>query len=528
MQTSTSTVAGAESTGAPPDDIIARVEQIVAQTRQLYLEDDLPWVVGYSGGKDSTATLQLVWLALLGLPEERRTKSVHVISTDTLVENPIVARWVERSLDAMNVASHNGNMRLHAHRLTPELRDRFWVNLIGKGYPAPRPKFRWCTSRLKISASNKFIRDVADSHGEAILVLGSRSGESGVRKRVMENYAGSTRSLLSRNGDPSLDRVWVYTPIADWSSDDVWEFLVTVENPWGYSNRALLEIYRGATPDAECPLVVDSSTPSCGDSRFGCFVCTLVDKDKSMQAMIQNDEEKRWMIPLADFRNTYLDVKEDRKHRDFRRMDGSLTVFQSSKGPPTLVHGPYKQRYRETLLRALLQAQVTVQTEARQSGKADLESFELIGLEELEEIRKIWIKQKHEIEDRLPRIYEEATGLPYPRPGTDDNRIFSSEEVELLRSIAHAPDDADELHFQLLRELLHVEQSYRTASRRAGIYEAFDKALERGAFTREDEALAFALLQHGSTTPEMRSLADFGEQDELDLGARADQSGDRP
>lgn len=355
-------------------------------------------------------------------------------------------------------------------------------------------------------------------------MLGSRSQESEARKRVMDGYSGSTRALLSRNGDASLDRVWVYTPIASWSSDDVWEFLVTVDNPWGYSNRALLDIYRGATPDAECPLVVDSSTPSCGDSRFGCFVCTLVDKDKSMQAMIQNDEEKRWMLPLADFRNNFLDIKEDRKHRDFRRMDGSLTPFKNSKGEVSLVHGPYKQTYRETLLKEVLEAQVKVQSEARQSGKADLETFELISLEELEEIRKIWVMQKHEIEDRVPRIYEKATGKPYPYAGTDDNRIFAPEDVELLRSVAAAPEDADELHFQLLRELLHVEQTYRTASRRVGIYDAFERALERGAFTREDEALEFALLRSGRTaqTPQ---LVDSPAEQELSLGLNEDVTG---
>ena len=62
-------------------------------------------------------------------------------------------------------------------------------------------------------------------------------------------------------------------------------------------------MYQGASPDGECPLVVDASTPSCGDSRFGCWVCTLVDKDKSMSAMIQNDEEKEWMLPLLELRN---------------------------------------------------------------------------------------------------------------------------------------------------------------------------------------------------------------------------------
>ena len=476
-------------------DIETDVPRIQDLIRRLYKEDDLPWVVGYSGGKDSTATLQLVWGALQSLPREERTKPVHVISTDTLVENPVVAGWVEISLSTMSAAATAQDLPIQPHRLTPKLEDRFWVNLIGKGYPAPRPKFRWCTSRLKISASNRFIRDVADEHGEAILVLGSRSQESAARKRVLENYEGSTREFLSRNGDAKLDRVWVFTPISHWSNDDVWEFLVTHDNPWGYSNQDLFKMYRGATPDAECPLVVDTSTPSCGDSRFGCFVCTLVDKDKSMEAMIQNDDEKRWMAPLSDFRNNFLDIKEDWEKREFRRINGTFTLQPLANGKHRLVHGPYKQDYRERLLEGLLLAQTRVRTLAAEAGRPELAQFALIGLDELEEIRRIWVREKHEIEDSLPMIYERAAGEIYPGQGRDENLLFSPEDLLLLREVAGSDGDQEQLHYKLLRELIHVEQGYRTSARRAGIFEALDKALERGAFDSEEEATAYVLAR---------------------------------
>ena len=145
----------------------------------------MPWVVGYSGGKDSTAVLQIVWRALAGLEPEQRTKPVHVISTDTLVENPVVAAWVTHSLDVMAAAAEAQGLPLTPHRLTPTVTDTFWVNLIGRGYPAPRPKFRWCTERLKIKPSNSFIREMVRSHGEAILVLGTRKAESSGRHARM-------------------------------------------------------------------------------------------------------------------------------------------------------------------------------------------------------------------------------------------------------------------------------------------------------------------------------------------------------
>jgi DNA sulfur modification protein DndC len=149
------------------------IQHLAEEVRELYLGDEVPWVIGYSGGKDSSAVLQLVWNALRELPDERRKKLVHVISTDTLVEQPLVAAWVDNSLARMKVAAAEQGLPIVPHKLTPEVEDSFWVNLIGKGYPAPRQKFRWCTERLKIRPSNKFIRDVVRQNGEAILLLNS-------------------------------------------------------------------------------------------------------------------------------------------------------------------------------------------------------------------------------------------------------------------------------------------------------------------------------------------------------------------
>lgn len=483
-----------------------RIERVISQIQALYLEDELPWVIGYSGGKDSTAVLQLVWTALAKLPAEKREKRVHVISTDTLVENPIVAKWVERSLKRMAEAAQELGLNLVSKRLVPKVEDRFWVNLIGRGYPAPRPMFRWCTSRLKINASTQYLLDVASERGEAILCLGTRRTESQARARVMSQYEGSTRELLHRNGDSKLDRVWIFPPIADWTNDDVWTYLIENENPWGHSNIELFHLYKGATPDAECPLVVDSSTPSCGDSRFGCYVCTMVDKDKSMQAMIQNDDDKRWMIPLATFREKHLSPKasgvndsariDDDHVRDFRKMDGRLQLFERKDGQAVLVHGPYLQEHREKLLRELLKAQRTI----RESAPAGLQDFELISIEELEKIREIWVNEKHEIEDSLPVIYEEAMGVPYPNGRDDDNQVFSRSDVELLREVSGGLTGPDEMLFRLTRELLHVEQGYRSATRRVGIYDEMEKALRKHAFDNEQDALGYAMERAAQLT----------------------------
>ena len=429
--------------------------------------------------KDSTATLQLVWNALETVPDGLRSKPVHVITTDTLVEQPIVSAWVGKSLEVMRLAADEKGLPIHANLLTPRVEDTFWVNLIGRGYPAPRRKFRWCTERMKIKPSNSFIRDVVDAHGQAILVLGTRKAESARRARTMTRHEkGRWRDRLSPNAN--LPNSMVYTPIEDWSDDDVWLYLMQVPNPWGYENKDLLTMYQGASADGECPLVVDTSTPSCGDSRFGCWVCTVVDKDRSMEAMIQNDEEKEWMLPLLELRNELDAEKNDRHLRDFRRSTGKVQLFGEDD---RYIPGPYTQKSRSMWLQKVLEAQMWI----RDNGPDQAKDIVLITEDELKEIRRIWLEEKNEFEDELPRIYEEVVGEPLAeRPQRFAG--FGSREVDLLRDACAG----DELHYELVRSLLAVEHRYRSHARRAGLYEALEECFTRAYYEDEDDALSLA------------------------------------
>lgn len=449
------------------------IQELGEEVRGLYLADSIPWVIGYSGGKDSSAVLQLVWMSIKGLPEEKRTKSIHIISTDTLVEQPLVAAWVDASHARMRTAAAKDNIPIIPHKLTPQVQDTFWVNLIGKGYPAPRNKFRWCTERMKIKPSNRFIRDVVRDNGEAILLLGTRKAESQKRKIQMEKHEKYRyRDRLSPNA--SLPNSLVFTPIEDWTNDDVWLFLMQVKNPWGHDNRSLLGMYQGASVDGECPLVVDTTTPSCGSSRFGCWVCTVVDKDRSMEAMIKNDEEKVWMTPLLELRNE-LDKPDDRDRRDFRRMNGQVQLFHGRPIP-----GPYTKEWRETWLRRVLEVQVAV----RAAGPADFKNLSLISMEELAEIRRIWLTDKHQFDDTLPRIYQEVTGAPFPS-AKDDGAVLTRDDWELLREVCG--DESS--FFELQTNLLDTERKYRGMSRRAGIYDALEECLQKNIYPDADTAV---------------------------------------
>ncbi|MBD1838182.1 DNA phosphorothioation system sulfurtransferase DndC [Coleofasciculus sp. FACHB-64] len=459
-------------------ELIEDIEKLTKEIQELYCLDEIPWVIGYSGGKDSTTVLQLIWNAIAALPLEKRTKEIHAITTDTLVENPIVSAWVRQSVERMKVAAKEQKMPIEPHLLNPAVKDTFWVNLIGKGYPAPRNGFRWCTDRMKIQPVNQFIRDMVRVSGETIVILGTRKAESLKRAATMTKHeAGRVRDRLSPNA--RLPNSLIYSPIEDWRNDEVWIYLNQWENPWGNSNKDLFTMYRGATADNECPLVVDTSTPSCGDSRFGCWVCTMVSKDKSMEAMIQNDEEKEWMQPLLSIRNE-LDIENDRPKRDFRRIYGKVELFERNVDGETSVEpipGPYTKYWREHWLRRVLEAQ----TQTRRTAPLEMRDITLITQDELSEIRRIWLEEKHEFDDSLPRIYEEVTGESFQdiRPGAE-RKLLGTDEWEVLQEICN-----DEMHLELMAKLLDTERQHHTKSRR-GVYEKLDKCFESSSRSKED------------------------------------------
>jgi len=461
-------------------ELVEDIQLLTEEIQELYCLDEIPWVIGYSGGKDSTAVLQLIWNAIASLPPEKRTKKIDVITTDTLVENPIVSAWVRNSLARMKAAALEQKMPVEPHLLQPEFTETFWVGLIGKGYPAPRGKFRWCTERLKINPSNRFIRDLIRNSGETILVLGTRKAESTKRAyRMKKMEAKRVRARLSPN--MNLPNSLVYSVIEDWRDDEVWLYLMQWENPWGYSNKDLFAMYRGATADNECPLVVDTSTPSCGSSRFGCWVCTMVSQDKSLTAMIQNDEEKEWLQPLLDFR-VELDVEDSRDRRDFRRRKGNVQLYERNLDEEISIEpipGPYTKEAREHLLRRLL----TVQAEIRRNAPPEMRDITLITNEELSEIRRIWLEERHEFDDSLPRIYQEVTGEPFQdtRPGAD-RTLLGSDEWTVLAEIC----EEDTMYLELMAKLLDTERQYYTKSRRTGIYDDLEKYFESSSRSKED------------------------------------------
>lgn len=335
------------------------VLQTKAALADLYKRDARPWVVAFSGGKDSTLLLQLVYDLLVKLGAQAR-KTVHVVSSDTRVEAPNVSAYLARTLKLIEGTATQAGHPLKVHLVKPDPHEGFWAKLIGAGYPSPTRWFRWCTTNMKIRPSRRVIDGITRQHGSVILLLGTRIDESSDRGKRMQARQITTDGL---NPHHEIPNALVATPIVNWSTEQVWEYLYTHNPPpWGGSHDFLLDLYRQAA-GGECPVVFDLSTPSCGGSRFGCWTCTVVKEDKSMQGFIQSGETR--FAPLNDFRDRLKKVRELDDWRSPRKKDGS-------PGP-----GPFRQEKRVQLLRELLELE-------RQVGEP------LIADEEIFAIQAAW------------------------------------------------------------------------------------------------------------------------------------------
>lgn len=439
-------------------------DETLDEIRRVYLSDKRPWVIGFSGGKDSTVALQLVWYALRGLKPSERKKHVYVISGDTLVETPAIIDYLTQALTLINQHAEREGLPLSAHKVIPTVEESFWVNLIGKGYPAPTSRFRWCTARMKISPANRFILDRVAEHGEVALLLGVRRQESATRAQLM-SLRQIKDSLLSRHS--TLPNAFVYTPIRDYSIDDVWTYLLQVPNPWGADNNDLLALYRNSAA-GECPLVVDTTTPSCGSSRFGCWVCTVVTKDKAMEAMIDNGEE--WLEPLLELRD-FLAATQDPKRkadvRDHVRRNGLVMLKSFGDTDDPFVRGPYTLEFCQEVLRRLLRAE----RKARELAPKNQEVW-LIHENELLEIRRIWRFERHDWQDSVPTIYTEETGEQLDLPD-DDQATLSTDDEALLAELAAKHG----LSLGLVKRLIDTERDLQGLQRRAKIIDQLGTVL---------------------------------------------------
>lgn len=425
-----------------------RIEYIIDEILDQYMYADVtdrPWIIGFSGGKDSTALLTLVWLALRKIKEEKilpfqLRRSIYVVCNDTMVENPIISAYVDDVLSQIEKKAREEDLPIFVRKTVPKLEDSFWVNVIGKGYPVPNTAFRWCTDKMKIKPTARFITEQVDECGEAIILIGTRKAESATRARSIKKHEIHGQRLTHHT---ILHNTYVYAPIKELMLEEVWYIINAIPCPWGFDNKILFNIYLDASADDyECPTVVtDKSHGSCGQSRFGCWICTVVKDDKSMRSLIKNGRE--WMQPLYDFRielDSERNVIENRM--PFRR-DGRRAVNDM---------GPYIFSYRAKILRRLLE----VQHELQQRDP----KIKLISDQELIAIQVNWYRDfnfGYQVSEIYNSIYKESFSMEE----NEKNKL----EAELMREVCkNNPDEGE-----LIEQLLLLQKSKSLMQRRRGL-----------------------------------------------------------
>ena len=428
-----------------------KINKIKREISRVYYDRKRPFIIGFSGGKDSTMTLQIVLEALFD-KNDKLKYPIHVISTDTLVETPFFISHVNNSIKLINEMAEKKGLKdkIIAHKLTPEYKNSFWVNLIGKGYPAPSQTFRWCTDRMKIKPVNAFVNQRVNDDQDVTIVIGARKDESISRKQLMENYEKNASNLGLTQHD-SLSGAWVFSPISELTTEEVWMYLKMNQNPWGADNESLMNMYAQGSDSTECPTVIDDKTESCGNSRFGCWVCTVVQKDTSMEN-VSKEKGNEWMKELLTFRNKLkesIQVENKSKYRSHKRRNGHVSITRDKE---RIAYGPYKVDVRKEFLTDLLK----VQKKINDMGQ----DIKLIHEEELSLIRDIWIDESFDWEDSVSLSLEEAGfKVDFEKKY---NLVFDIEDKKLLTSLCEEEGLDPELVGRILNtEILNNKPSSR-------------------------------------------------------------------
>ncbi|MDD3040412.1 hypothetical protein [Bacteroides sp.] len=355
---------------------LGKVEGVIRDIVDTYLDPstDAPWKLGISWGKDSTSVLQLVLEALERIPREKWTRPINLVTSDTCLELPPMLKIIRKNSSDFGKYSQDHNLPFEVHVVKPSLEERFWTNLIGKGYTPPLggPVKRWCTPRLKIQPQSRLDKDLLSQYKNIVAVLGTRYDESVSREISMKKWEGK-----SRYGYTVTPNVLSYTPIAHLNTNQVWD-VIKHGFWWGNNYKMLADLYRASSFD-------ETITEG---GRMGCAVCFVVKRDKSLTNLISNGYE--WLQPLIDYRELVLEVVQNRFYREPIPIDRRTGLPTKSRNHKVKAVGGINQKGREYLLGKLLETQAEIQNGMAAAGFEVEGGYELISAEEIQWIKSWW------------------------------------------------------------------------------------------------------------------------------------------
>lgn len=430
---------------------------MIDEMKLVYLHDNRPWTIGYSGGKDSTLLVSLVFEMVKELKPEQRKKKIYVISSDTMVENPIVKKYMHSMSKMINEAGEEYN--IVGEIICPPPSRTFWTYVIGYGYPTPEaPGFRWCTDRLKIKPINNYTLERIRKDGEIVMLLGVRKAESSYRARGIKAREVEGKLLIPHT---DIENAYVYNPLTEIPNEDIWKYLLQGDaiSPWGSDNKYLFSLYQGENLDEEGSVlgeVDDKKVAITGNSRFGCWICTMVKEDKSLKNFIDHGSTE--LEPLRNFRNWLLEIRNMPEYREKKRRNGTVYVKKDGE----FGFGPFNMAGRELILKELLKLQ-------KKTG------WELITIEELKEIDKIWENEGDLSRKKLITIYKQVMGKELPWHNYKVP-IYNDDTMQLLEEMS----DKYDMDMELVSKLIIAIENNKHYTRGNKVAKEFDKVVNEG------------------------------------------------
>lgn len=431
-----------------------RIEETKQLLKEQYLADDRPWVVTFSGGKDSSTVLHLTVEVIEELKKENKDKkTVYIVSSDTRVEMPVIDKYFFKKLDEIKKFINKNKLNMQVAVVSPESKDSYWPLLLGRGYPSPNQSFRWCTDRLKIKPATKFLTSLSSNNKSILMLLGVRSDESQTRAASIEKRDRNHRGLVKHDNVPNA---FVLSPVKDWSNPEVWSFLSTYKAPWG-SHEDMMKLYDKGSGEADCNIALNPESPSCGKTRFGCWVCTVVSKDKSMENMLRHKEDQ-WMSPLHEYRNMLEEYRYDDSRRQTIRRNGQ-------KG-----HGPFTMATRQLLFEELLKREQTILVK--------LDGKHLISDEDIIQIQKEWLHDGDFFETAINIANKYGRNIRH-----ESNKAFSNQEQDYFKTLC----EENGIQIELMDKLIQVEHKYRHQLKRSGVFSDIEETVEAYALGKINE-----------------------------------------
>ncbi|MGR5328650.1 phosphoadenosine phosphosulfate reductase domain-containing protein [Photobacterium damselae] len=372
------------------DDVRTLAEESINALVQV-LDSGKGLLASVSWGKDSTACLILMLEALKRFKRINPNKIIpkcYAVNSNTKIENPAMEEYYLSMATNLEMFNSINKLDVEYIEVHPEITSDWFYSVIGRGklpvYPGMQ---RCCSVDLKINPIKRVKASLKDKR--LVSIVGTRFSESEDRKKRMTERGDKANMLLvGDDGDMTI------LSIADWELDDVWALLTFCDS--SSSNQLYrtfvptfsetIDIYRSAN-GGECALNMgENSTSSACGNRFGCAFCVASgDKDKSLRAMIESDQETySYLTGINDFRDFLYAIRWDMSRREFLGRTGDAATGYTALQPSYLTY-----ETRLELLRYLLTLDA-VESEWAEEHNEGIVRFELVSYAQLIEVDYLW------------------------------------------------------------------------------------------------------------------------------------------